>query len=124
MNVGVSFRFALLDQQLVDSTGRLFGRVDDVELEGARLRVTRLLTGAQALGERLGGTSGAVLAATARRLRSDPGPTQIDAALVVKLEPFVKLSVPLRELDDVAGLERALATELIEPAPEGGDARL
>jgi hypothetical protein len=124
----VSLRIALLDKQIVDADQRPFGRVDDLELEllQGRPRVVALLTGAEALGERLGGRVGGWMAGSAALLRprSAPvGPPRIDPTMVRALEPMVALNVPLRELRGVAGLERWLAHHVVEPVPGAGDAR-
>jgi hypothetical protein len=81
----------LLDRQIVDRHGRLAGKVDDVELTlpdvgtesgGARAGdggglgrpvVTALLSGRQALADRLGGRLGRIARALSRRLLPDPG---------------------------------------------------
>ena len=127
MNEHLSARIALLDNQLVDVDRRPIGRVDDVELslENGTLRVDSILIGAQALGERLGGTIGRGMAAVAARLRprtDPPGPARIDAALIEEFEPLVRLNVPFRELREVAGLERWLARHAIERLPGAGRA--
>lgn len=125
----VSVRMGLLDKQIVDCNRLAIGRVDDLELavsaaDGAP-KVDAILTGAQALGERLGGALGGSMAAAAVRLRSrsaPPGPTRVDPALVAELEPFVRLTVRFDDLPHVAGLERWLATTIVEPLPGAGDA--
>lgn len=127
MNEHVSARIALLDNQLVDADRRPIGRVDDVELslENGTLRVDSILIGAQALGERLGGTIGRGMAAVAARLRprtDPPGPARIDVALIEEFQPLVRLNVPFRELREVAGLERWLARHAIERLPGAGRA--
>jgi hypothetical protein len=129
MSEHVSLRIALLDKQLVDCEERPFGRVDDVDLElpedGGRPAITALLTGQQALGERLGGLLGRGMVATATRLRDggSQGPSRIDPGLVRQLEPIVVLGVALRDLPQVVGLERWLAAHVVEPLPGAGDAR-
>ncbi|MDQ3934842.1 MAG: hypothetical protein M3340_09470 [Actinomycetota bacterium] len=130
MSEHVSLRMALLDKQLVDREERPFGRVDDLELtvppDGAPPRVTAILTGAEALGPLLGGRVGRWMAGAAARLRprSHPeGPTRVEIEHVDELEPLVRLEVPLRDLEHVAGLERWLAHNLIERLPGAGDAR-
>lgn len=130
MSEHLSLRMSLLDKQIVDS-GRLpIGRVDDIELElpegGGGPHIVALLTGAQALGERLDGTGGRWLARVAARLRGSDaghGPARIDASVIEEIEPFVRLGVPLSELRHVAPLERWLARHLVEPIPGAGDAR-
>ncbi len=129
MSDHVSLRIALLDKQIVDADRLPIGRVDDLEIElpgpGERPRIVALLTGAQALGERLDGGLGHWLAQAAHRLRGPdmpPGPARLGPALVDSLEPFIRLGVPLRELRDVARLERWLAKHLVEPIPGASDA--
>jgi hypothetical protein len=128
MSAGGSARFSLLDQQLVDVDGLAFGRIDDVELACSGSDppvIAALLTGTEALGERLGGTAGRMLAAASARLRppsAPSGPTRIDAELIAELEPLVRLSVHLRELPHVAGLERWLARHAVSRLPGAGDA--
>lgn len=130
MSGHLSLRIGLLDMQVVDSNRLPIGRVDDLELElpagGARPRVVALLTGAQALGERLRGIAGRSMAGAARRLRgpdAPDGPASISTAIVDGVGAFVRLGVPLAELEDVARLERWLAEHVVEPAPGAGDAR-
>ncbi|MDQ3879633.1 MAG: hypothetical protein M3295_00905 [Chloroflexota bacterium] len=129
MTEHVSLRIGLLDKQLLDCHQLPFGRVDDVDIAlpegGEAPRVIALLTGAHALGERLGGRLGRWMAATAQRLRETPDagpPAQIDARLISELEPSVALSVPFDQLKHVAGLERWLAHHIVEPLPRAGDA--
>lgn len=119
-----SARIALLDAQIVDSDDLPVGRVDDVELEpnADGLKVVALLTGSQALGERLGGATGRVLAGISAQLRDDPGPTKLDPSLVREIEPFVKLERPLADLDGLAPFERWLGKNLIGQLPGAGDA--
>ena len=127
MSRHVSLRIALLDKQLVESARLPIGRIDDleIELDGAVPRIGAILTGAEALGDRLGGTVGNWMSRTAARLRSrdhPPGPIRIEPEIVDRLEPMVQLGVPLSELHHVATLEKWLAREVVEPAPGAGDA--
>jgi hypothetical protein len=122
-------RFTLLDAQILDADDLPIGRVDDVELvvpeSGGPPRVAALLTGMEALGPRLGGALGQVMAATAARLRagrSHDGPTTIDPACVTDFEPMVKLSTRIDDLSDVAGLERWLSRNFVSRLPGAGDA--
>jgi hypothetical protein len=111
----LSANLDLLDALIVDSNRLPIGRVDDLELaisEDGPPRVAALLTGAEALGERIGGAAGAAIARPAARLRGrddPPGPARIDAALMDKLWPMIRLSVTFDELPHVAGLESWLA---------------
>jgi hypothetical protein len=125
---GLSVRFSLLDQQIVDAHGLPIGRVDDIELEqrgDERPRVAALLVGAQALGERIQGPTGSTVAAVAARARGDGsgGPTRIEAAHVAELEPQVRLDVGLEDLPEVAALERWLSSHVVERLPGAGRAR-
>jgi hypothetical protein len=127
-DVGLSVRFSLIDQQIVDAHELPIGRVDDIELElraDGPPRVAALLVGAQALGERLRGRSGSLIAAVAARARDDRGggPARIEAAQIAELEPQVRLSVGLEELRDVAALESWLSHHFVERLPGAGRAR-
>ena len=125
-----SARMVLLDAQLVDCERRPIGRVDDLELSlprrGGRPQVTSVLTGAEALGGRLGGRIGLWIVALAARLQPtdhSPGAARVEAELIEALEPLIQLALPLRELSRLAPLERWLAKHLVEPLPGAGDAR-
>jgi len=125
-----SLRFTLLDQQLIDAENRPVGRVDDVQLDlpdhGGPPEVTGVLTGAQALGERLGGVTGRLMASVASRLRSGQRrgePVAIPAHLITTDANLVTLAVPVRDLPDAIGLERWLAQHVVEGLPGAGDAR-
>lgn len=103
----------LLDRQLVDSEGRLGGKVDDVELTedaDGTLRVTGLLVGVTAWLPRLGPTRGSWWLDWWRRLgraRADrTAPGRIDVARVAEVGHDVRLD---RRRDGVA-----------EPASGGG----
>ncbi len=129
MSEELSLRIDLLDRQLLDADDRPFGRVDDARLElptdGAP-QLEAILTGAEALGQRLGGARGRVMSAVARRFRTPTpagGPTEIDAAQIADVSHEIRLHVPLRELAGVAGLERWLAKHVIARIPGAGDAR-
>jgi hypothetical protein len=128
MTHSTSLRFSLLDHQVVDADDLPVGRVDDLELElpagAAAPVVTAVLTGAQALGERLRGVTGTVLSGSAARLRppSESGPARIPMDLVRTEDPQVRLTVSLSELPHIAGLERWLARHVVAPVPGAGDA--
>jgi sporulation protein YlmC with PRC-barrel domain len=90
----------LLDRQLIDSEGKLLGKVDDVELtlEDDALVITALLTGHAALLARLGGRLGSTLVERWSQLRvSEPHrdrPWRIDIEDVERLDSAVHLAVP------------------------------
>jgi sporulation protein YlmC with PRC-barrel domain len=122
----LSLRFDFLDQQIVDADGLPLGRVEDVELAQARgepPHVAAVLTGAEALGERMGGGLGEALARTARRLRepaSDEGPTRIEIEHVESAGPKLELKVRHDEIPHVAALERWLSERVVGRIPGAG----
>lgn len=126
MSEELSARIALLDMQIVDCERLPIGRVDDLELErpghGSKPRVVAVLTGSEALGDRIGGITGRWMGAVSRRLRDAPGPTRIDPALIAEVAPLVRLRVAFHDLPDVAALERWLSRHVIEKLPGSGDA--
>jgi sporulation protein YlmC with PRC-barrel domain len=89
----------LLDRQLLDSEGRMLGKVDDVELtdRDGELVVTGVLTGPAALLDRLGGRLGAGLVAKWGQLKvSEPHrtrPWRIDVEDIDRLDSALHLSV-------------------------------
>jgi hypothetical protein len=127
MSRPIGIRTALLDEQIVDSKRLPIGRVDDLEIEigDGGPRVTAILTGSEALGRRIGGFLGRAMVVVSSRLRDPaevPGPPRIEIAAVAELEPLIELSLEKDELPEVAGLERWLATHLVERLPGAGDA--
>lgn len=126
MSREISLRIALLDNQVVDCNRLPLGRVDDleVEVEDGSPRVTAILTGSEALGDRLGGLLGRAMAATSSRLRAPSrrqGPPRIDAGAIEELEPMIELGVAKDDLPEVAGLERWLADRFVGRLPGSGD---
>ncbi len=125
----LSVRSVLLDQQIVDCDRLPVGRVDDLEIAvgaGEVPRVTALLTGSEALGDRLGGTAGRWLSAVSARLRprsAASGPPRISPALIKEIEPLIELSAEFGDLDGIAGLEHWLAEHFVERLPGTGHAR-
>jgi sporulation protein YlmC with PRC-barrel domain len=106
--------FHLLDRQIVDRDGEPVGKVDDVELtvgEDGAVRVTALLVGPRALGERIGGMLGRWMAG-----RLSPAPRRIDMDLVAGVSSAVNLSVR-RELLPDAPIESWLRDHLIARIP-------
>lgn len=125
-----SLRNEILDQQVVDRDGLPFGRIDDIEvdLEGdagsAGPELTRLLCSQEALGERLGGIVGGLLARTARRLRRASSPAGgffFEAGDVDRWEPVVRLHARFRDLD-AAPLETWLSDQVVNRLPGASDA--
>ena len=107
----------LLDRQIVDRDGEPVGKVDDVELTvGADgiMRVTALLVGPRALGERIGGVLGRWMAGSL-----SPPPRRIDMDLVAEVTSAVTLSVK-RELLSDAPVESWLRDHLIARIPGSG----
>ena len=116
----------LLDRQLVDSDGRLAGKVDDLELElpegGGPPLVTAILAGPGALGRRIGGRLGALVEAAADRLRDgERRPARVSFAVVKRIGSAVELSVPRAELE-TNRLEAWTRDHLIGHLPGAGDA--
>lgn len=119
--------FDLLDRQIVDFSGALIGKVDDVELtvdDQGVPHVTALLVGPQALGRRLGGALGRWISSVAGRLHpaKNPDPLRIGWDLVAnnpRVDCVVRLSVR-RELLTEPALEEWLRTHIIDRIP-GGD---
>ena len=96
----------LLDRQLVDREENLAGKVDDLEFEAPELdndlpTVTAILSGLGALASHIGGRSGKWLAATERRLASEPEstPSRIPFELVTAFDSAVHLAADRDELD-------------------------
>jgi sporulation protein YlmC with PRC-barrel domain len=117
----------LLDRQLIDSDGRLAGKVDDLELEvpdgGGPPLVTAILAGPGALSRRIGGRAGAWLEAVANRLRDgdDRRPARVPFGVVKRIESAVELSVAKAELE-TDRLEVWTRDHLIGHLPGAGDA--
>jgi sporulation protein YlmC with PRC-barrel domain len=115
-----------LDRQIVDSDGRMAGKVDDLELEkrdDGSLVVTALLSGPGALGPRLPGFLGRAVIAAWRRLSSDgaPSPARIDYSAVKTIASAVELSLPRSELPNQE-LERWARSRIISKLPGAGHA--
>jgi sporulation protein YlmC with PRC-barrel domain len=117
----------LLDRQLIDSDGRLAGKVDDLELElpdgGGPPTVTAILAGPGALSRRLGGRFGAWLEAVANRLRDgdDDHPARIPFAVVKQIGSAIDLSVAKAELE-TDRLEAWTRDRIIGKLPGANDA--
>jgi hypothetical protein len=117
----------LLDRQLVDSDGRLAGKVDDLELElpegGGPPTVTAILAGPGALSRRVGGPFGAWLEGVANRLREgdDRKPARVSFGVVKRVGSAIELSVPRADLE-TNRLEAWTRDHLIGKLPGAGHA--
>ena len=114
----------LLDRQVVDHrTGRLLGKVDDVELDldGPVPVVGALLSGPQALGGRFNGRLGRWIRTVHRRLHPapNPGPNWIPAARVVEIVSAVRIDTLGLHLE---GFEAWVERTVIARIPGAGDA--
>ena len=115
----------LLDRQLLDSDGKMLGKVDDVELSAQEdgLAMTALLTGPAALLHRLGGHLGDELVTKWEQLReAEPDrtrPWRIEIEQVHHLDSAVHLKVPrkgvLRRDKEAHRLGRLTGMEVLGP---------
>lgn len=115
----------LLDRQIVDCDDELVGKVDDVELSDPRegaLRVTALLLGPQAYGQRLGGRPGNSIASAGARLAGTPEPIRIPVDVVDEVGVSISLKVRLAEIDRVERLDHWLRDHFIGRIPGAGSA--
>lgn len=127
MSRSISARIVLLDNQIVDRDRLPIGRVDDLEIEvdEGEPRITAMLVGSEALGQRVGGLLGRAMTAVSARLRPRgraAGPPRIDVGSIRALEPLIELDIGKDEMPEVAGLEHWLATHFVERLPGSGDA--
>jgi sporulation protein YlmC with PRC-barrel domain len=123
----VRIDFHLLDRQISDLAGELYGNVDDVELavgDDGVPYVDALLVGQQVLGARVGGFIGRWMTAAARRLQPQPDapPIRIAFDRVGAVKSGIVLSVR-KELLPTPPLEEWLNIHLIDKIPGAGDAR-
>jgi hypothetical protein len=127
----LSLRQDLLDAQIVDCEELPVGRVVDLELdlpeERGSAAIVALLTGTEALGQRLGGHLGRWVERGSARLRppnGPPGPTRLAPR---DFEEVGRLALRLRarhaDLPHVAPLEHWLDEHFIGRLPRSGDAR-
>ena len=113
----------LLDRQVVDSEDVPLCKVDDLRFErgeDGRWRVSEILVGPGALGDRFRGQLGAVLTGIHRRMRglSEPRPPGIEWRNVLRLDSDVRLSVPRDGLSsDLDPLEQWLRDHIVERIP-------
>jgi sporulation protein YlmC with PRC-barrel domain len=118
--------FDLLDRQIIDKDDELVGKVDDVELSdteaGEPPRITALLLGPQAYGQRLGGRLGQWIAAIGARLAGTNEPIRIPIEYVADFAVSIRLHVAAGELDRVERLDAWLRHHFIERIPGAGNA--
>ncbi len=122
-----SLRLDLLDQQVLDSTGRPIGRVDEVEMDVAddgSLGVLGFRVGGAALGHRLDGAVGRAMIGTCRQVADHEASPELRIGELSEWSPRLTLTRALAELPGVAGLERWLGVRLVSRVPGGGDARV
>jgi sporulation protein YlmC with PRC-barrel domain len=115
----------LLDRQLVDTDGRLAGKVDDLELTdpGEDLdppRVMAILTGPEALAGRLHTRFGRWLRQLSLRLLAPQGPSRVPVEQVEEIGSSIRLRVAAGQLGGGGG--RGVAGQLIGRLPGAGDA--
>jgi sporulation protein YlmC with PRC-barrel domain len=96
----------VLDRQIVDSEGRLAGKVDDLELvfpENGSVPpyVVAIISGPGALARRLGGRLGAWIEAAHGRLHDErpPSPARVPFSVVKRLGNHVEVSVERASLE-------------------------
>ncbi|GAB3340127.1 hypothetical protein RMN56_00030 [Micromonospora halotolerans] len=116
----------LLDRQIVDVDGRLVGRVDDIAFavdEDGYPYVDCLLTGQEALGQRIGGRIGRLLVAVADRFTDDPPvpPLRVALTQVDRVDSVVWLRCPAADLPP-SPVESWLRRHLIDRIPGAGRA--
>lgn len=112
---------SLLDRQIVDSDGRMVGKVDDVTIERDRdgsWCATELLVGPEALGTRIGGLLGNWMVAVWRRLTTDSRarPGAIAMTDVTDVGSTIHLSITRAEAH-VEGFETWLREKFVERLP-------
>jgi len=90
----------VLDRQIVDSDGRLAGKVDDLELafpedNAGAPYVVAIISGPGALARRLGGRLGAWIEGTHSRLHDErpPRPARVPFSVVKAINNHVEVSV-------------------------------
>lgn len=118
----------LLDRQIIDDDQQPVGKVDDVRFDSdgdAPPRLSALLSGAQALGERMGGLLGRAMAGTARRMLAEPrdGARAVPWADVTELGYVIGLRAGVDKLDLEPALELWLRRNIVGPIPGSGRAR-
>ncbi|MFL5736773.1 MAG: hypothetical protein ACJ76P_05485 [Actinomycetota bacterium] len=113
----------VLDRQIVDSNGRLAGKVDDLELAFPEdglgpPYVVAIISGPGALARRLGGRLGAWIEAAQGRLHDErpPHPARVPFSVVKTLNNHVEVSVERNVLESDR-MERWVANHVIRKIP-------
>jgi hypothetical protein len=118
----------LLDHQIIDDEQQPVGKVDDVDFAADGVgapRLSALLSGAHALGERIGGLVGRTMASAARRMLTETrdGARAVPWSDVTELGYVIKLRAGIAELNLEPALEVWLRDNVIGPLPGSGHAR-
>lgn len=118
----------LLDRQIIDADQQPVGKVDDVHFATDSAEpplLSALLSGAQALGERMGGLIGGAMAGTARRMLTEPrdGARTVPWSDVAELGYVLGLRAGISELNLEPVLEVWMRDNIIGPLPGSGHAR-
>lgn len=110
----------LLDRQVLDRDDEPVGKVDDLEfsdLDEAEPRLTAILLGPQAYGQRLGGRLGQWITSTAVRLAGTDAPIRIPTECVDEIGASIKVTIPLDEIERAERLDHWLRDHLIDRIP-------
>jgi sporulation protein YlmC with PRC-barrel domain len=116
----------LLDRQIIDDSQQPVGKVDDVDFNsdsaGSTPQLMSLLSGAEALGQRLGGVVGTAMAGGAHRMLGDPrdGSRSVSWSQVAELGYVIKLRHSAAELGVEPALEVWTRDNVIGPLPGSG----
>src|SRR5215208_6275422 len=103
----IDLGFMLMDRQLIDSTGRRCGKVDDLDLEGGpgeEATVVAVVSGPEAWGAGKHGPIGWLMA---RLFGHGGGAALVHLDTIDELGPVIKLKLPAAELGLGGGDDRA-----------------
>jgi sporulation protein YlmC with PRC-barrel domain len=111
----------LLDRQIIDSDGRMAGKVDDLLAEfsdepNTAPSVVSILSGPGALAPRIGGRLGTWIAGVYGRIADEPHPNEISFGVVKRIDNHVELILPRDELG-IMGLEEWAWNKVISKIP-------
>jgi sporulation protein YlmC with PRC-barrel domain len=119
MSGAIDAYLELLDRQILDSEGRMVGKVDDLEIEerdDGRFYVTALLSGPGALGPRFGGALGTIVTSTWSRLSGRTEPARVEWSQVASVDTAVRLAVQ-RTTAAIDGFETWMRDRVIAAIP-------